>query len=118
MNGYDENRRRFLTKLGLTLGVTLTGTKVMQGENTPVKAESMLTAEQKTFMDHYERWMDDFIEVIKFQKKDPNDLGNNMKIVALSEEAKTFQQELIGYMKDDNFARHYMVATERMTLTI
>jgi hypothetical protein len=118
MNGYDENRRRFLTKIGLTLGVTLTGTKVMQGEHAPVKAESMLTAEQKAFMDHYERWMDDFIEVIKFQKKDPNDLGNNMKIVALSEEAKLFQQELIGYMKDDNFARHYMVATERMTLTI
>jgi len=118
MNGYDENRRRFLTKLGLTLGVTLTGTKVMQGEQTPVSTETGLNAEQKAFMDNYEKWMDNFIEVIKFQKKDPNDLENNMKIVALSEEAKLFQQELIGYMKDDNFARHYMVATERMTLTI
>jgi len=118
MNAYDENRRRFLTKLGLTLGVTLTGTKVMQGENVPVREELTLTAEQKAFMDNYERWMDNFIEVIKFQKKDPNDLGNNMKIVALSEEAKLFQQELIGYMKDDHFARHYMVATERMTLAI
>jgi len=118
MNAYDENRRRFLTKLGLTLGVTLTGTKVMQGEQAPVTTEMGLNAEQKAFMDNYEKWMDNFIEVIKFQKKDPNDLGNNMKIVALSEEAKLFQQELIGYMKDDNFARHYMVATERMTLTI
>ena len=118
MNGYDENRRRFLTKLGMTLGVTLTGTKVMQGENIPTADVQTINAEQKAFMDNYERWMDNFIEVIKFQKKDPNDLENNKKIVALSDEAKVFQQELIGYMKDENFARYYMVATERMTLTI
>jgi len=118
MNGYDENRRKFLTKLGLTLGMTLTGTKVMQGAETPSPDKFSINAEQKEFMKNYERWMDDFIEVIKVQKKEPNDLENNKKIVALSEEAKLFQQQLIGYMGDENFARHYMVATERMTLTI
>jgi hypothetical protein len=69
-------------------------------------------------MQNYERWMDDFIEVIKVQKKDPENLQNNMKIVSLSEEAKQFQAELMGYMEDENFARYYMVATERMTLAI
>ncbi len=118
MNGYDENRRRFLTKLGMTLGVTLTGTKVMQGAEASSSDALAITAEQNSFMINYERWMDDFIEVIKFQKKDPDNLKNNKKIVALSEEAKLFQKELTGYMQDDNFARYYMVATERMTLTI
>lgn len=118
MNGYDENRRRFLTRLGLTLGVTLTGTKVMQGENEATADALTISSAQKTFMQNYERWMDDFIEVIKVQKKDPENLQNNLKIVALSDEAKLFQTELMGYMKDENFARYYMVATERMTLAI
>ncbi len=118
MNGYDENRRRFLSKLGLTLGVTLTGTKVMQGENEASADVLTISSGQKTFMQNYERWMDDFIEVIKVQKKDSENLENNMKIVALSEEAKQFQAELLGYMEDENFARYYMVATERMTLAI
>ena len=117
-NGYDENRRKFLGTLGLTLGVTLTGTKVMQGSNAPSADVLTINAEQADFMKNYERWMDDFIEVIRFQKKDPNNLENNKKIVALSDEAKLFQEQLKGYMGDENFARHYMVATERMTLEI
>ena len=63
MNGYDENRRRFLTKIGLTLGVSLTGT-VMQGENVPASDAFAISTEQMAFMINYERWMDDFIEVI------------------------------------------------------
>ena len=118
MNGYDENRRRFLTKLGLTLGVTLTGTVVMQGAKAASTQELTISADQQLFMSNYERWMDDFIVVIKVQKKEPDNLENNKKIVALSEEAKIFQKELIGYMGDENFARYYMVATERMTLAI
>ena len=118
MNGYDENRRRFLTKLGMTLGVTLGGTKVMVGSETPDAALLTVNAEQKAFMDNYERWMDEFIGVIRIQKKEPENLENNKKIVALSEEAKLFQKQLIGFMEDENFARHYMVATERMTLEI
>ena len=118
MNGYDENRRRFLGKLGLTLGATLSGTRVMHGENAPEAEIVTISADQKLFMQNYERWMDDFIEVNKFQKKEPFNLENNMKIVALSEEAKLFQQQLIGYMKEENFARYFMVATERMTLWI
>jgi hypothetical protein len=52
------------------------------------------------------------------QKKDPNNLENNMKIVSLAEEAKLFQKQLMGYMQEENFARYFMVATERMTLAI
>ncbi len=118
MNGYDENRRRFLGKLGMTLGVTLTGTQVMQGENVPSTDALVLSADQTLFMKNYERWMDEFVEVIKVQKKEPDSLENNKKIVALAEEARLFQKELMGYMADENFARYYMIATERMTLTI
>lgn len=118
MNGYDENRRRFLSTLGLSLGVTLTGTKVLHGASGNEAELLAITPEQQAFMQNYERWMDQFVEVIRVQKKDPNNLENNKKIVALSEEAKLFQEELKGYMKEENFARYYMFATERMTLEI
>ena len=118
MNGYDENRRRFLGKLGLTLGATVTGSNVMQGANNPEADKLMINPDQKAFMQNYEHWMDEFIEVNKVQKKEPNNLENNMKIVSLAEEAKQFQQQLIGYMQEENFARYFMVATERMTLAI
>jgi len=118
MDGYDENRRRFLTKLGLTLGVTLTGNDILQGSNATAAHPLVITAEQEAFMLNYERWMDDFIEVIKIKKNEPDNLENNKKIVALSDEAKLFQHQLTEYMLDDNFARYYMVATERMTLSI
>ena len=68
MNGYDENRRRFLTKLGLTLGVTLTGTVVMQ-EPMPSTNKLTISADQQLFMSNYERWMDDFIVVIKYRRR-------------------------------------------------
>jgi len=54
----------------------------------------------------------------KFQKKDPEHMGNNKKLVALSEEAKKWQMELVEYMKDENFARYFMITTERVTTVI
>lgn len=117
MNGYDENRRRFLAKLGMTMGVTMTG-NLVAGKDNLEAGEMKISAEQQAFMDMYEKWMDEFVEVIKVQKKEPDSLENNMKIVALSEQAKGFQSTLVQYMQDDNFARYYMIATERMTLAI
>jgi len=54
----------------------------------------------------------------KFQKKDPDHLENNKKLMALSEEAKAWQKDLIEHMKDENFARYFMIRTEKITDTI
>ena len=59
-----------------------------------------------------------FIEVIKTQKVDPENVANNTKIVELSERAKKWQTQLHDYMNDENFARYYMIASERMTMEI
>jgi hypothetical protein len=42
----------------------------------------------------------------------------NKKLVALSDEAAKWQKELIEHMKDENFARHFMIMTEKVTATI
>ena len=83
-----------------------------------LKPEFRVYPEQSKFMVKYEKWLEEFHDMAKFQKIDAEHLENNKKLVALSEEAKTWQHEIIEHMKDDNFARYYMVVTEKVTKTI
>ena len=118
MDSYEENRRSFLRKLGLTVGATLTASSLLSANIINAPQNLNISAEQQIFMDTYEKWMDEFIEVIKIQKVDPDNYENNKDIVKLSEQAKTWQAQLTEYMKEDEFARYYMTVTERMTLEI
>jgi len=118
MDTYEQNRRDFLRKLGLTIGATITASSMVSANILNSKDELDITAEQQAFMNVYENWMDEFVEVIKIQKVDADNYENNKNIVRLSEQAKEWQSKLTEFMKDDNFARYYMTATERMTLEI
>ena len=121
MDGYESSRRDFLKRLGLiatTTAVATSGFAQVESLITAQKEDYTLTPAQKTFMVKYEKWLDEFHDMAKFQKVDAEHLDNNKKLVALSEEAKTWQAELIEHMKDENFARYYMVVTEKVTTTI
>lgn len=121
MDGYESNRRDFLKKLGLLAGATALSTKGVSGVAeiiTDKKEHYKLNPEQSKFMEMYVKWLDEFQSMIKFQKTDPEHLENNKKLMALSEEAAKWQKELIEHMKDENFARHFMILTERVTATI
>lgn len=118
MNDYEESRRNFLTKLGMTIGAgVLTGEKI-SAKVLNSTAEFPLTNEQQKLMDRYENWMDEFIPVINNFRDNPNNAVAKKRIAELSEEAESWREELTGYMEDDNFARYYMTATERMTKEI
>jgi len=119
MDAYELKRRDFLKKLGLITGAAaLSGVGGVAELLIDNKKEIVLTAEQQKFMAKYEKWLDEFHAMAKFQKKDAEHLENNKKLMALSEEAAKWQKQLIDYMKDDNFARYYMVVTERVSATI
>ena len=118
MNEYEESRRAFLTKLGLTIGASAVTGEKLSAKVLNSKVEFPLTTEQLQFMDRYEAWMDEFIPVIKNFRANQNDELAQKQIAQLSEEAESWRVQLIKYMKDDNFARYYMTATERMTKEI
>ena len=121
MDGYEYKRRDFLKKLGLIASATvLTATGAVKlTEIIEDKIEDIvLTKEQSAFLDKYEKWLEAFHDMAKFQKKDPDHLENNKKLMALSEDAKAWQKDLIEHMKDENFARYFMIRTERITDTI
>ncbi|WP_321996964.1 hypothetical protein [Draconibacterium orientale] len=117
-NEYEETRRSFLTKLGLTLGASLVAGEKLSAKVLNDKAEFPLEPDQQKLMDRYEDWMDEFIPVIKTFRADPNDKEAGRRIAELSEEAEGWREQLNVFMKDDNFARYYMTATERMTKEI
>lgn len=121
MDGYEYKRRDFLKKLGLIASATvLTASGAVKlTEIIEDKIEDIvLTKEQSAFLDKYEKWLEAFHDMAKFQKKDPDHLENNKKLMALSEDAKGWQKDLIEHMKDENFARYFMIRTERITDTI
>lgn len=118
MDGYEDNRRQFLRRLGFTLGGTLTASSLISANIIDTDKNMHISPEQKAFMNSYEKWMNEFIEVIRIQKVDAENIKNNKNIVLLSERSKKWQFKLHEYMTDDNFARYFMKATERMTLEI
>jgi len=121
MDGYEYKRRDFLKKLGLIASATvLTASGAVKlTEIIEDKVEDIvLTKEQSAFLDKYEKWLEAFHDMAKFQKKDPDHLENNKKLMALSEDAKVWQKDLIEHMKDENFARYFMIRTEKITDTI
>ncbi|WP_167619296.1 twin-arginine translocation signal domain-containing protein [Maribellus sediminis] len=118
MNEYEESRRSFLTKLGMTIGAGVVAGEKLSAKVLNSKAEFPLTNDQQKLMDRYENWMDEFIPVIKDFRANPNDSVAQKRIAELSEEAEGWQKELTAYMEDENFARFYMTATERMTKEI
>lgn len=115
MDGYESTRRTFLKKIGLTLGATALATVAKSTQIIEDKIQFPLTEDQVEFMKKYDLWMDEFTEVIKARRMDPDGLEINKKLMLLSEQAQEWQPIVSEFMKDSNFAKHYMIATERMT---
>ncbi len=115
MDGYESTRRTFLRKIGLTVGAAAVSGVAGATQIIEDKMQFPLTEEQSAFMQNYDRWMDDFLEVIKERKTNPDGLEVNQRLMVLSQESQAWQPQLIEFMKDANFAKHYMIATERMT---
>jgi len=118
MNEYEESRRAFLAKLGMAVGTAALGAEKLSAKVLNSKTEFPLTEEQQQLMARYEQWMDEFIPVIKTFRANENDKVAKIRISELSEEAENWRPQLVKFMKDDNFARYYMTATERMTKEI
>lgn len=112
---YEESRRKFLAKLSLTVGAVSVGTAKLSATVLNSKMNFPLTKPQQKLMDRYEVWMDKFIPAVQARRANEDDLIAKARIMELSKEAETWRVELTEYMKDENFARYYMTATERLT---
>ncbi len=117
MSEKENSRRGFLKLLGLTAGATLASKSVLAAfiDKTEIKK---LDPKQQEFMMRYGKWMDEFIEMIRVQKTDPNNITNLKKMVELSDKAEALQPELAEFMKDKTFALIYHASIERVSREI
>jgi hypothetical protein len=113
----NSSRRNFFKLLGLTAGTTLIG-QVSFGAHLDETEIKKLTAEQKEFILLHEKWMDEFIEVIRVQKTAPEDQENNKKMIVITEMADEFKPQLNEFLKDGTFALIYKMSMERMSKEI
>ena len=114
MNDAQSTRRKFLQLLGLTAGATIVSTGALAKIIDSQEIHKLNPEEQK-FMLRYGQWMDEFIEVIAIQKKDPDNISNNHRMMQLSDQAKEWQPQLTTFLKDEKFALIYRASIERMT---
>ena len=116
MNKNDKktSRKNFLKMIGLTAGTTLLTSDALAGL---VNRDEILrlNPEQQEFMIRYEQWMDEFIEVIRVQKTDPENHRNNARMITLTEKAEKLKPELDLHLQDENFTKIYLVCIKRMT---
>lgn len=113
MTKKQSTRRRFLQMLGLSVGAGLVSKSAIASiiDQTEIKK---LNPEQQKFMLRYEAWMTEFIEVIRIQKTEPDNIENHKKMISLTEISEGFKPELDVYMKDETFSLIYTMAIERM----
>lgn len=112
-----SSRRNFFKFLGFTAGTTLMS-QASFGAHLDETEIKKLTDEQKEFMLLHEKWMDEFIAVIRVQKTTPEDQENNKKMIAITEMANEFKPKLNEFMKDGTFALIYKMSMERMSKEI
>ena len=117
MSKGQSTRRKFLQILGLSAGSTLLTTTTLGGF---VDRETIhqLNPKQQEFMMRYGKWMDEFIDVIRVQKAEPENMENKHKMIALTEKAETLNPELAEFMKDKTFSLIYHASILRMSSEI
>lgn len=114
MSDQQSSRRNFLKILGLSAGASLAGKNALAAFVNKEEIRKLNPAQQE-FMIRYGKWMDEFTEVIRIQKAEPENMENQKKMVALTERAEKFQPELAGFMKDETFALIYKASIQRVT---
>ena len=117
MSEQQPSRRNFLKLLGLSASATLVSTSVFASfiDKTEIRK---LNSKQQEFMIRYGKWMDEFIEVIRIQRTEPDNLENQKKMIALTEKSEVLQPELTEFMKDKTFALIYLASIERVSKEI
>ena len=114
MNTLATTRRKLLQLIGLSAGAAVLSTTAIASVIKPDDIKR-LNAEQQDFINLYGKWMDQFIVVIRTQRREPDNAENQKKMIDLTELAEAMRPELDKHMSDPVFAVIYRMAIERMT---
>ena len=108
-----DNRRNFIQKLGVTVGATaLLDTESIASV---ARMHSGKDLERSEFLNNYENWINQYIDVVEKEKSDKNNLANKHRIMELSDQAKDWQEKIALYLNDDTFKKRYIQLSMRLS---
>ncbi len=111
-----DNRRKFIQKLGITVGATalLTTESIASVAN----MQSGKDLERSEFLNNYENWVNQYIDVVEKEKADKHNMANKHRIMELSHQAKDWQEKIALYLNDDAFKQRYIQLSMQLSDTI
>ena len=121
MEKEENNSRRKFLRSGIftaaTAGAALISTNAFSAFINQAEVRK-LNPKQQEFMLRYGKWMDDFIDVIRKKRAEPENQEHQKVVVKLSEKAEGFKPELTEFLKDETFALIYHASIDRMSKEI
>lgn len=70
------------------------------------------------FLERYENWVNQYIEVVEKEKLNKTDISNKHRIMELSEQANGWNDELKEYLKHDDFKSKYIKLSSKFAEAI
>ena len=111
-----DNRRKFIQKLGLTLGASaLLDTESMASM---ARMQTGQDLERSEFLNKYENWIKQYIDVVEKEKVNKNNIANKHRMMELSHQAKDWQEKIAIYLNDDHFKQRYIQLSMRLSDSI
>lgn len=116
MNTKNSTRRGFLQKLGVTVGATALLDKEVLADINLNRYSS--EKDRKDFLLKYERWINDYIEVVEKEKLSNSDISNKHRIMELAEQANGWQSQIKEYLQHEDFKGKYIVLSMQLADSI
>lgn len=116
MKKHSTTRRVFFAKLGLTIGAAaLIETEALADISLN---QTSSREERDRFLFQYEKWVNQYIEVVEEEKKSKLNIENKKRIMELSDEAQSWQSKIKEYIQHDDFKDKYIALSKKFANTI
>jgi hypothetical protein len=106
MSNQKSTRRGFFKKLGISAVAVTAVDKELFADINLNRFSSQQDRDQ--FLQQYEKWVNDYIEVVNKEKSSQGDMANKHRIMELSEQADGWQEPLKEYLQYDDFKEKYI----------
>lgn len=115
-NMENISRRDFLAKAALAAAGVTAGASSVHAQMS--NDTGVLSLAETEFLNTYSSWIMNFKEVTEVQKNNYNDAENNKRLIQLTVEAESWQNELKTHMKSKAFMNEYLKLTSELAQSI
>ncbi|MRT92611.1 hypothetical protein [Ancylomarina sp. 16SWW S1-10-2] len=109
----EDNKKEITQKLRMKIGSTaLSDNKAITSVTNIQKGKD---TERSIFLNKYENWVNQYIDVVEKEKSDKNSMANKHRIMDLSHKAKGWQEKIAIYLNNDIFKKRYIQLSMRLS---